>query len=269
MITLHVCPGLWWKLRVHGPVPWCPRGSRPPGRRGGDRAVPGAVHGRARGDRGGHVAARDAGQPARPGFPGQPDRDRLRHVLRRVADAWRPARRPLRPPAHDPGQPGRVRPGSPRRGDRAVGPGPGRGPLPAGCGCRGVSALRAAPADHEHRRGTPEAARHRGLERGGGGGGRQRLCGGRHRHRPDQLACDLLGLPAPHGRAGRGHRGLGTPGRGPPAGGIAEPGRVADLHSGRDGLRGRRHRDRPAGWPARGCPAAGGLRRAGRRFRAG
>ena len=56
---------------------------------------------------------------------------------------------------------------------------------------------------------------HRRLERGGRRRGRQRLRGGRDRHRPDQLALHLLGVPAAGRRAGRGHRGLGAPGRQP------------------------------------------------------
>jgi Major Facilitator Superfamily len=52
-----------------------------------DCVVPGAVYGCAGCDGGGDVIAVNAGQPACPAVVRQPDRDRVRHVLRRAADA--------------------------------------------------------------------------------------------------------------------------------------------------------------------------------------
>src|SRR6266536_3321496 len=125
---------------------------RPERRFGDHSAVLGAIRRCAGSDRGGHRAAEHAGRSESTSLLGQPGVRRLRHVLRRVADAGGAPGGPVRPPAHHHCQSRRVRPGGTAGRGRRLGRAADSGPLPARRGRGRVGALGAAAAHHPHRR---------------------------------------------------------------------------------------------------------------------
>ena len=234
-----------------------------PGAAGRDGAVPGAVHGRARCHGRGRRLAVHADQPARIAGVQHPGGHRLRDVLRRAADAGCAARRPVRPPPDDPGQPGRLRGGFGHYRRGHLGGHPDRGALPARRRRRGLGAVRPAAADDHHPGGIGPAAGDRRLERGGRDRRGQWLRRRRRRHRSDQLARGVLGLPPAGRHPGHGHRAVRRTGRRRRAQGVAEPGGIGCLHRVGHDVRDRLHGHHPAGRAPSRRPHPGRLRRAG------
>ena len=234
-----------------------------PGAAGRDGTVPGAVHGRAGRHGRGHRPAVHACQPARVAGVQHAGGHRLRDVLRRAADAGCAARRPVRPPPDDPGQPGRLRGGFGHCRRSHFGGHPDRGAVPARRRRRGLGAVRSAAADDHHPGGADPAAGDRRLERGGRGRRGQRFRRRRRRHRPDQLARRLLGLPPARRCPGRGHRAVPRKGHRRPAQAVAEPGGIGGLHRIGHDVRNRLHGHHPAGRAPGRRPHPGRLRIAG------